>query len=82
MGYSGRSSFDTASSKLLRVDVVAEHDEAAHKQLPSNGYFRLRDVSSLLQSIEEPLEFRVFLNYHHPCLPQQEAQDFGAGLAD
>src|SRR6185369_13374487 len=82
MGFSGRPSFDTASKEFLRVYTVAEHNEAAHKQLPRNCNYGFWSVTPFHDSIEETPKFVIRFDRHLSGLGQQKPHHSRTSFTD
>jgi hypothetical protein len=82
MGFPGRPSFDTASKEFLRVYTIAEHNEAAHKQLPRNCDYGLWRVTTFHDSIEETPKFLISFDRHLSRFGQQKPHHSRTRFAD
>ena len=70
----GRPSCDTTPNEFGVVNLVAEHDEAAHQKLSGHGHFRFLAIATMDQSLIETFQVRIPTTGCLARLVEQETQ--------
>jgi hypothetical protein len=82
MRYPGRSSCDTTPSELGVIDLVTQHNQAAHQEFSGHRRFGFGFIATLEQSLVRTFQVSVLAASRLTSLAQEKAQQARAGLAD
>src|SRR5687768_14244056 len=82
MRLTGNSSCNTTPHKFGVVNLVAQHNKAAHQKLSSDGHFRFWLITTMPQPLVEPLQLRIATRGGLARLVKQKAQQFRTGFTN
>src|ERR1700704_3718167 len=82
MRYPGRSSCDTTPSELGVIDLVTQHDKAAHQEFSGHRRFGFGLIPTMEQALVKTFQVRVLASRRLASLAQEKAEQPRAGFAD